>query len=314
MKILLILITILVLQMIWVYMRQEPHIDNTWTHPKGFEEINEKLDTEGYVIIRGCIQQDTINMFRNNVTKTEVNYKNMSPVVYDVKNCLRENFGWESKMTKYRVSNHENKIDASFLHNDVKNISRTNTHIPCHTVLLYADKGRLQLIPKSHRKTHISLIHATYDLSNIITVDIEPGDLLVFNASLMHRGIFFNTEDHRRLMQIFEVYPNQETFKKFATKVDTSYVNKSNTLKTLQNVNRQTSTQPLINEVTNILMYYNYRLGNQPQFNKIPDSYKSQFASNETKPRLESLDDTTMNLYVSMNDACPEINKDIRKC
>lgn len=309
-----ILITFLILQMIWVYMRQKPGIDNTWTHPKGFEEINEKLDTEGYVIIRGCVQRDTINTFRNNVTKTEVNYKNMSPVVYDIKNCLRENVGWESMMTKYRVSNHENKIDASFLHNDVKNISRTNTHIPCHTVLLYGDKGRLQLIPKSHRKTHISLIHATYDLSNLITVDIEPGDLLVFNASLMHRGIFFNTEDHRRLMQIFEVYPNQETFNKFATKVDTSYVNKSDTLKTLQNVNRRTATQPMINEITNILMYYNYRLGNQPQFNKIPDVYNSQFASNETKPRLESLDDTTMNLYVSMTDACPEINKDIRKC
>ena len=314
MRILLILFIILLLQMIWVNVRQEKSFDNTWTHPKGFEEINEKLNTQGYVIIRGCVKQETVNTFRNNVTKTEVNYKNMSPVVYDVKNCLRENFGWEPIMTKYRVSNHENKIDASFLHNDVKNISRTNTPIPCHTVLLYADKGRLQLIPKSHRKTHISLIHATYDISNLITVDIEPGDLLVFNASLMHRGIFFNTEDHRRLMQIFEVYPNQETFKKFGTMVDTSYVNKSNTLKTLQNVNRQTSTQPMINEITNIIMYYNYRLGNQPQFNKIPDSYRSQFASNETKPRLMSLDDTTMNLYVSMTDACPEINKDIRKC
>lgn len=305
---------ILLLQMIWVNMVQEPAFDNSWTHPKGFEEINDKLKSEGYMIIRGCVEPSTINTFRSNVTKTEVNYKNMSPVVYDVKNCLRENFGWEPIMSKYRVSNHENKIDASFLHNDLKNLSRTNISIPSYTILLYADKGRLQLIPKSHDKTHISLIHATYDLSNLITVDIEPGDLLVFNSCMIHRGIFFNTEDHRRLMQIFEVYPNQETFDKFAVKVDTNYVTKSNTLQTLQDVNRQTSTRPMINEITNVIMYYNYRLGNQPQFNKVPDTYKSQFASNETKPRLESLDDKTMNLYVTMTDACPEINKDIRKC
>ena len=172
----------------------------------------------------------------------------------------------------------------------------------------------MQLIPTSHHKTHGSVIHAAHDLNNVITVDIEPGDLLLFNASLMHRGIFFNTEDNRRLIQFFEVYPNKETFDKFATMVDTSYVNKSPVLKTLQNVNRATSTQPAINEMTNILMYFNYRLGNQPQLNKVPDKYDPMFASNETKRRLESMNDTTMNIYVPMTDACPEINKNIRKC
>lgn len=312
--ILLVLLALLALQMVWVRVRQKPAIDNGWVYPRGYEDVNAQLASEGYVIVRGCVPEETVRTFRENVGKTEVNYKNMSPVVYDVKTCLRDQFGWDPVMTKYRVSNHENKIDASFLHNDVKNLSRTNTPIPCHTVLLYGDEGKLQLIPRSHGKTHISLAHATYDLTNIITVDIHPGDLLVFNASIMHRGIFFDTEAHRRLMQIFEVYPNLETFKKFAPMVDTSYVNTSGTLETLQNINRRTSTQPMINEITNIVMYYNYRLGNQPQFNKIPDAYRSRFASNETKPRLESLDDTTMNLYVAMTDACPEINSDIRKC
>jgi hypothetical protein len=231
-----------------------------------------------------------------------------------VKDYLHEHFGWEAIMTKYRVSNQENKIDASFLHNDVKNVSRTNTPIPCHTVLLYGDKGRLQLIPKSHHKTHGSIIHAANDLRNTITLDIEPGDLLVFNASLMHRGVFFNTGDNRRLIQFFEVYPNKETFDKFATMVDTSYVNKSSVLRALQNVNRATATQPAINEITNILMYFNYRLGNQPQLNKVPDKYDTMFASNETKKRLESMDDKTMNIYVPLTDACPEISKKVRKC
>lgn len=314
MKVIVILLMILILHLIWIETRRKPQFDNTWVYPKGFETINTQLHEDGFLLVRQCVKSDTLENFRNGVGKAEVNYRGMSPVVNDMKKCLHDLLGWTPVMTKYRVSNQENKIDASFLHNDLKNVSRTNTPIPCHTVLLYGDKGRLQLIPKSHHKTHESMIHATLDLQNTITIDIEPGDLLVFNASLIHRGIFFNTEDNRRLMQIFEVYPNKETFDKFAKMVDTSYVNKSPILKTLQEVNRKTSTQPLINEVTNILMYFNYRLGNQPQMNKIPDKYHSQFASNETKKRLENIEDTTMNIYVPMTDACPKINKNIRKC
>jgi len=314
MKVLIILFALLILHLIWIEMRRKPRFDNTWRYPKGFEDINTRMHEDGFILVRQCIKRDTLQKFTNNVGKTEVNYRGMVPVVHDMKTCLKEIFGWEPVMTKYRVSNQENKIDASFLHNDLKNVSRTNVPIPCHTVLLYGDRGRMQLIPKSHHMTHESIIHAVRDLNNIITIDIEPGDLLVFNASLMHRGVFFNTEDNRRLMQIFEVYPNEETFDKFAPMVDTSYVNKSPVLRILQEVNKKTSTQPIINELTNILMYFNYRLGNQPQLNKVPDRYDPQFASNETKRRLENIEDRTMNIYVSMADACPEINKNIRKC
>lgn len=314
MKVLVILFALIILHLIWIEMRRNPRFDNTWMYPEGFEGINTQLYEDGFILIRQCLKRDTLQKFKDNVGKTEVNYRGMVPVLHDMKSCLNELLGWEPVMTKYRVSNQENKIDASFLHNDLKNVSRTNTPIPCHTVLLYGDKGRMQIIPKSHHGTHESIIHAIHDLSNTITIDIEPGDLLVFNASIMHRGIFFDTEDNRRLMQIFEVYPNKETFDKFATMVDTSYVNKSPVLKTLQEVNKRTSTLPIINDMTNILMYFNYRLGNQPQLNKVPDKYTPVFASNETKRRLKNIEDSTMNIYVPMADACPEINKNIRKC
>ena len=309
MYVLFILFALLILHLIWIQMRRNPRFDNTWMYPKGFEDINRQIHEDGFILVRQCIKRDTIRKFKDSVGKTEVNYRGMTPVLHDMKTSLREIFGWEPVMTKYRVSNQENKIDASFLHNDLKNVSRTNVPIPCHTVLLYGDRGRMQIIPGSHHSTHESIIHAVRDLNNIITIDIEPGDLLVFNASIMHRGVFFNTEDNRRLLQIFEVYPNEETFNKFAPMVDTSYVNKSPILRTLQEVNKKTATHPIINELTNIIMYFNYRLGNQPQLNKVPDMYDPQFASNETKRRLENIEDSTMNIYVPMLDACPEIKK-----
>lgn len=312
--VLLVLLIVINLHVLYVELRRKYPFDNTWTYPKGFEDVNARLHEDGFLLVRQCVNPETIEQFNDNVSKTTVNYEGMTPVVSDMKTYLHKLLGWEAIMTKFRVSNQENKIDASFLHNDLKNVSRTNTPIPCHTVLLYGDKGRMQLIPRSHHRTHESVIHATRDLLRTVTIDINPGDLLVFNASIIHRGIFVNTKCNRRLMQIFEVYPNQETFDKFATMVDTSYVNNSPALRALQAINRKTSTQPLINEVINILMYFNYRLGNQPQLNKVPDKYKSRFASNETKRRLEHIKDSTMNLYVPIVDACPQINHNIRKC
>jgi len=312
--VLIILLTMLAIHLLWIELRKKPTFDNSWVYPEGYEEINEDLYQNGFVVIRNCVKPSTIEQFRNSVGKKNVDYKGLPPVLHDVKDCLHEIVGWKPVISKFRVSNQENKIDASFLHNDVKNLSRTNTSIPCYTVLLYGDKGRMQLIPNSHHNTHISIIHAIYDLKKLVTIDIEPGDLLIFNSSIIHRGIFFNTVEDRRLIQMFEVYPNEETFDRFATMVDTSYVNKSPILNTLQNINHTTSTHPVINEITNIIMYFNYRMGNQPQLNKVPDRYNPMFASNETKRRLDSMDDTTMNVYVSLSDACPEITKMFRKC
>ena len=142
-RVLIILFSILIVHLLWIALRKKPAFDNSWEYPEGYEGINEELHQNGFKVIRGCVRPETIEQFRKHVGKKDVNYKGITPVVYDVKDYLHEHFGWEAKMTKYRVSNQENKIDASFLHNDRKNVSRTNTPVPCHTVLHYVDKGRL---------------------------------------------------------------------------------------------------------------------------------------------------------------------------
>ena len=75
-----------------------------------------------------------------------------------------------------------------------------------------------------------------------------------------------------------------------------------------------TSKNYLFNELNSICMYFMYRCGFQPFFNKVPSKYKSQYASNETKKRLKNINDKTINLYVPVKDMCPMVNDEILKC
>jgi hypothetical protein len=309
------LIMLMGLHVVYIEARRAPPFDNRWTFPRGFEERNEALEGEGFVHIRQCVGPDILRQFNDHVGKTDVDYHAMAAVLLGVRQCLYHQLGWRAVMTKYSVSNQDNRIDASFLHTDVKNLSRTNTPIPCYTVLLYGDGGRMQLIPSTHRRAHESLICAAIDLTRIMTIEVAPGDLMIINTSLIHRGLFWDVERDRRLMQIFEVYPNQATFDRFAPMVSTTHASESSRLRMLRAIHRKASLRPGVNAVTNMLMYINYRLGYQPQLNTtVPAEYDPMFASNEPRRRLQDLNDTTMNVYVPLIDACPLVKPGLRVC
>lgn len=269
-------------------------------------------------LLKGVVRENTITEFNNNVHQDSVNYNKINNVILDINEILKEQLGWGSPVvTKYRVSNTTNKFDASFFHTDVKNVSNTRLNIPIYTVLLYGDRSSMQLIPNSHINSKTSVIESLFDLTKVKTIDINPGDLLIFHSSITHRGLFKSTPGKdRRLLQMFEVYPDVETWKHYGKMVDTSLVNdKDKVLKLAGDVNMNIiSNNLLLNEINSFFMYLMYRSGYQPFLNKVPDKYNSYYATNETKRRLKSLDDSTINLYVPVNDLCPMVNNNLRKC
>ena len=125
---------------------------------------------------------------------------------------------------KARLSNNNNSIDASVLHSDVYNFT-SEKEIPIYTALCYFDNAQLELIPGSHLKPSESFI----ELNNKrIILDLEPGDIVVFNAAIMHRGVNFTKEGDRRILQVFEIFPTQEIYNENVGKlltVDTSNSN-----------------------------------------------------------------------------------------
>lgn len=122
---------------------------------------------------------------------------------------------------KARFSNNNNSTDAAVLHSDVYNYTN-EPEIPLYTALCYFDKAQLELIPRSHTKPKDSFL--TENARKII-IEVEPGDVVVFNSVLTHRGVNYSKGQNRRLLQVFEIFPSQELYKENIHKlltVDTS--------------------------------------------------------------------------------------------
>ena len=314
-NIIIFIIILLLFNMLYTYIQHRKTINYDWQFNKEMNKKNNILKKEGYIHFKNVLNKNTVEFFNNNVGRNDVNYKSMDEVIKEVKKILYDNLDWESIMTKYRVSNTHNKSDASYLHNDIRNVVlQQNISIPSYTVLMYGDKSQLQLIPKSHLNVHNSFIFSTYDLINLKTIDVNPGDIIIFNSAIIHRGLFTKNTNNRRLLQIFEVFPTKELFDKYSVMIDTSLYKSSSTFKYLQNLHLKNASGRVYNIFTNIIMYYIYRLGYQPHFTKVPYRYKPLFVSSEPKPRLKSNDDNRMNIYVPIINPCPKINTYVRKC
>lgn len=127
---------------------------------------------------------------------------------------------------KARLSNNNNSIDAAVLHSDVYNFT-SEKEIPMYTALCYFDKAELELIPGSHIMPRSSFIE---DNKKRIVLHVDPGDIVVFNAVITHRGVNFSKGENRRLLQVFEVFPTRELYETNISKyltVDTSTQNKN---------------------------------------------------------------------------------------
>ncbi len=121
---------------------------------------------------------------------------------------------------KARISNNNNSIDASLFHSDLYNFT-SEKEIPVYTALCYFDKAELELIPGSHIKRD-SFID---DNNKRIVLELEPGDIVVFNSLILHRGVNYSKGVNRRVLQVFQIFPTQELYKENVSKiltVDTS--------------------------------------------------------------------------------------------
>jgi len=114
----------------------------------------------------------------------------------------------DPKYVKFRLSNNNNSTDASTFHGDIYNHTSSEL-LPIYTCLCYFDDAQLEVIPGSHRYHNRGWSLSSYQKR--IVLNIKRGDLLVFHANLHHRGIGFG-EGNRRLLQVFEVFPDQATY------------------------------------------------------------------------------------------------------
>jgi hypothetical protein len=175
----------------------------------GYVVYKKKLSNEEQKMAISCIDKDS-QMVDYSILKTFIDNYFLPKIPFS-----------NPVYVKARISNNNNSIDASVLHSDVYNFT-SEKEIPVYTALCYFDKAQLELIPGSHLKPRESFI----ELNNKrIVLDLEPGDIVLFNAAIMHRGVNFTKEGDRRVLQVFEIFPSQEIYNETIGKlltVDTS--------------------------------------------------------------------------------------------
>jgi hypothetical protein len=118
--------------------------------------------------------------------------------------------GWATDFVKLRVSDDDN-ADASAFHRDViAQQPGACRRVPVYTCLTYLDATTLELIPGSHAAESCGgFWDALALLRRSVRLRLEPGDVLLFHAALLHRGIFTERLAHRRLVQVFECFPTR---------------------------------------------------------------------------------------------------------
>jgi cell wall-associated NlpC family hydrolase len=129
---------------------------------------------------------------------------------------LNRQTGWDSRYTKYRVSDNNN-ADASGFHRDI--FAQKNIKLPCYTFLHYFDETIMEVIPGSHNQLFVPVSKLVPTLQKSVRVTIRPGDLLIFDATLLHRGIFFVNLKSRKLIQVFELFPTNKDQLQWSDKI-----------------------------------------------------------------------------------------------
>jgi len=282
-------------------------------------DFKDKLENDGYYHLKNSISKKYIEHGKKYITD-KVNYTRIEELIYDgMINTLYDKTGLQLKVVKYRVSNNNNSSDAAGFHRDLQVMNNElNDSIPDYTVLTYLDENSfMELIPGSHKKYRMTILEAIDNYNKYIRLNIKPGDILIFHASMIHRGVFYKTSKNRRLIQCFDCIPYND--------YDT-YYNKILHLPCLDNcysnfeiLAQATSKLKYVIKNLDFINYFNVATGYNCKSNFIKTlNYKGiEFFSTEANnprlvPKVDEFD--TSNRYIiKANDVRDQKQSDQRK-
>lgn len=143
------------------------------------------------MFFRNMIPKDQFIKGQSCISKTAVNYLSMERFINEnminrVNEALNENL----VCVKYRVSNNNNSSDASSFHRDLQIQNKENSLVDIYTCLSYLDPAIMEVIPKSHSNPIMDYTKIVPHYLNKLQLKLNPGDILMFHASLIHKGIF----------------------------------------------------------------------------------------------------------------------------
>ena len=208
----------------------------------------DNINNNGYILLKNVLSKQQLETGLRSDNDGIINYQITREFIdQDFIPTISSNTHFMKKPTyfKFRYSNNNNSTDASTFHCDIYNFT-DNEIMPIYTCLCYFDKTQLEVIPGSHKKSfrdYNSSIDA-YQQKKII--DVEPGDILIFHANLFHRGTNFDTKGDRRLLQVFDVFPDDKTYQLYHDKFITVTTSNTVTINIINNLSYIISKLPMV--------------------------------------------------------------------
>ena len=216
------------------------------------------LKVKGYTLLRNVLTYDDVNHALSSIKNdNKIDYSIMKQFIDTVffptiqNNLTTIN---DPHYVKFRFSNNNNSTDASTFHSDVYN--HTNSKfLPIYTCLCYFDNAQMEVVPGSHIDQKLSSVSS---FSRKKLLNMKQGDILVFHANLHHRGVNYNKTENRRLLQVFEVFPDKKTYNDFSSKLVIVQSYKSSIIKNFINPLLYSVSQ--IPFMINIITFFHYIL------------------------------------------------------
>jgi len=247
------------------------------------------LKSQGYLLLKNQIDDYNIIKAKNSIGKNTVNYKYIEEYNNIIFSKINNILNMDLKCSKYRVSNNNNSTDAGQFHKDLKITNEkymNNADYPIYTVVTYLDKSIMELIPYSHKNYSMNIIDSFKHLINSKKIIVNPGDILIFYSSIIHRGVFTIKNKNRRIIQNFGCIPKNQ-FEFYNNKI--SHVScQNNWNKNIEFLGIEISKNKIFNTILNFISYINVSTGyssiwkHHKRFNCKFDFYESE-ANN---PRL----------------------------
>jgi len=227
------------------------------------------LELNGFYILKNKISINDLEYLDNSIIDNLVNYSNVQSYINNnLIQIINKSLNWDIIYCKYRVSNNNNSSDASVLHRDFINYKDANNCLftkhsccPCYTIIIYLDNTTMELIQYSHLQPNMSISTAFKNFyKNKIHLNLEIGDILIINSSILHRGIFSNNKNNRKVIQIFDVFKNKIDFNKYSNlliHIPTNFKEKS----LLRKIIIETTKNKFITNLINFIVYFNAACG-----------------------------------------------------
>jgi len=169
------------------------------------DKIVTKIKDVGYYVFRNMIATEELNVAKEYFYDHKVNYNRLRDEF--IRPFMLNKVGNEMNKKlvniKYRASNNNNSSDAGVFHRDL-HIKSGESRVSNFTVLTYIDGGVMELIPRSNRMQNIDIFDVSKYYDSRVSIDLNPGDVLIFEMATIHRGIFYKKQANRRLIQLFD--------------------------------------------------------------------------------------------------------------